>query len=256
MCRRAARRRLIRSLLFVPNRPVTLAAVVFDFDGVILDSETPEFEAHRLIYDRCGLALSPEEWCDQIGTWVEGHGGRWFARLCEMSDRALDRETFEAERTRLFQQLLSKEPMRGIVELLDALADARVPLAIASTAPARWVVAAAGRLGLGHRFQTIVTADDVERRKPAPDVYLEAARRLGADPVQVVAIEDSAPGVTAARAAGMKAVAIPHWLTERHDLSAADLRVAHAGELTVERLEALVQTPLARAFQARDEGRT
>lgn len=64
--------------------------------------------------------------------------------------------------------------------------------------------------------------------KPAPDVYLEAARRLRVDPARSIAIEDSGPGIAAAKAAGMKVVAIPHWLTERHDLSAADLRVTHA----------------------------
>jgi beta-phosphoglucomutase-like phosphatase (HAD superfamily) len=71
-------------------------------------------------------------------------------------------------------------------------------------------------------------------------VYLEAARRLDAAPSRTVAIEDAAPGIAAARAAGMKTVAIPHWLTERHDLAAADLRVAHAGELTPARLAGLI----------------
>ena len=123
------------------------------------------------------------------------------------------------------------QPMRGIRTLVDALADAGVPTAIASSSPARWVVAAVERAGLLGRFRTIVTADDVTRRKPAPDVYLEAARRLGVEPAQSIAIEDSGPGIASARAAGMKAIAIPHWLTEGHDLSAADLRVAHAGDL-------------------------
>jgi beta-phosphoglucomutase-like phosphatase (HAD superfamily) len=85
-------------------------------------------------------------------------------------------------------------------------------------------------------FDVVVTGDQVAHRKPAPDVYLAAALRLGVDPQRSVAIEDSGPGIAAARAAGMKAVAIPHWLTEGHDLRGADLTVAHAGELTLERL--------------------
>jgi HAD superfamily hydrolase (TIGR01509 family) len=129
--------------------------------------------------------------------------------------------------------------MRGVRELLAALHQAGIPLAIASSAPARWVVGAVERLGIRPLFDAVVTGDEVAHRKPAPDVYLEAARRLGADPARSVAIEDSSPGITAARAAGMKAIAIPHWLTERHDLSAADLTVAHAGELTLERLMTL-----------------
>jgi beta-phosphoglucomutase-like phosphatase (HAD superfamily) len=115
---------------------------------------------------------------------------------------------------------------------------------VASTAPARWVVSSVGRLGLADRFQTIVTANDVERRKPAPDVYLESARRLGADPRRSVAIEDSGPGIAAATAAGMKTIAIPHWLTERHDLAPATLRVGSAGELSISLLERLVNGSL------------
>jgi HAD superfamily hydrolase (TIGR01509 family) len=132
--------------------------------------------------------------------------------------------------------------MRGIVNLLDDLAAAGVPLGVASSSPARWVVPALDRLGLRRRFEAVVTAEDVVRRKPAPDVYLEAVRRLAADPRQSVAIEDSGPGVAAARAAGLKAIAIPHWLTEQHDLASADLVVASAGELSVRRLEELVGT--------------
>jgi HAD superfamily hydrolase (TIGR01509 family) len=217
-----------------------LSAVVFDFDGVILDSETPEFESHRLIFERCGATLTADEWCDQIGVWVEGHHERWHARLRERSSSAPDWPSFEAERRRLFVSLLSPDPMRGIHRLLDVLDEAGIPMAIASTAPARWVAGAAERLGIGRRFQAIVTCDDVERRKPAPDVYLEATRRLGADPSRAMAIEDSGPGVRSAKAAGLKAVAIPHWLTEGHDLSLADLRVAEAGALTLAQLEKLV----------------
>ena len=116
-----------------------------------------------------------------------------------------------------------------------------MPIAIASSSPARWVVPAAERIGVRSLFGAIVTGDEVALRKPAPDVYLEAARRLGVDPARSIAIEDSAPGLAAARAAGMKTVAIPHWLTERHDLSGADLIVAHAGELTLARLATLFE---------------
>jgi putative hydrolase of the HAD superfamily len=221
-----------------------LAAVIFDFDGIILDSETAVFETHRRIYERCGLSLTREEWCDQIGIFVEGYNGRWYRRLRELSDRAPDEAAFEAEKRRLMGELISGEPMRGIRELVVALGNAGVPIAVASTSPASWVAPAIERLGLAGSFKTIVTADDVDRLKPAPDVYLEAARRVSAEPSRAVAIEDSAPGLASARAAGMATVAIPHWLTEGHDLSAADLRVAHAGELTLSRLEGLVRGPL------------
>jgi HAD superfamily hydrolase (TIGR01509 family) len=218
----------------------SMEAVIFDFDGIVLDSETPEFESHRRIYERCGVALTVDEWCDVIGLWSEGHDERWFSRLCERSASAPSHDAYHAEKRQVFNQVVSLEPMRGIRGLLTTLAEAGVPMAIASSAPARWVVSAAERIGVAPMFGAIVTGDAVERRKPAPDVYLEAARRLGVDPLRSIAIEDSGPGLAAARAAGMKTVAIPHWLTERHDLSGADLKVVHAGELTLARLAALV----------------
>ena len=228
----------------------TLSAVVFDFDGVIFDSETPEYEAHRRMFERCGLSLGPDEWCDQIGLWADDQDERWFARLRAARGGPATLEDFRAEKRRLFTELVPRTPMPGILELLGALEHRGVPVAIASTSPARWVVSAAASLRLVERFQTIVTADDVRRRKPAPDVYLEAARRLGVPPGRTVALEDSAPGIAAARAAGMKTIAIPHWLTERHDLSAADLCVRQAGEVTVPVLERLVGESTGNASSA------
>ena len=222
------------------NRVVLPAAVILDFDGVILDSETPEFESHRRVFEQCGATLTDEEWCVQIGTWSEGLGDRWHAALCERSSQPLDRQTFERERRRIFEEIVPREPMRGIRELLQELAGARVPCAIASSGPARWVLPAIAGLGLTPLFGAIVTGNDVTRRKPAPDAYLEASQRLGVDPSRSIAIEDSAAGVAAARAAGLKTVAIPHWLTKTHDLSAADLLAAHAGELTLARLATLL----------------
>ena len=220
-----------------------VAAVIFDFDGIVLDSETPEYESHRRIYERCGVTLAVDEWCGVIGTWSEGHDEQWFNRLCAQSAEAPDRDAYFHERRRIFEEIVPAAPMRGVQQLLTTLRQARIPAAIASSAPARWVVGAVDRLGLRPLLDAVVTGDEVARRKPAPDVYLEAARRLGVDPRRSIAIEDSSPGIAAARAAGMKAVAIPHWLTERHDLSGADLTVAHAGELTIERLAQLVTPP-------------
>jgi HAD superfamily hydrolase (TIGR01509 family) len=217
-----------------------LAAVIFDFDGIVLDSETPEYESHRRIYERCGVALTVEEWCGVIGTWSEGHDQQWFTRLSARSPQAPSHDDYFAERRRIFESILPADPMHGVRELLAQLRDARIPAAIASSAPATWVVGAVERLGMGPSFAAVVTGDQVKHRKPAPDVYLAAALELGVDPRRSIAIEDSGPGIAAACAAGMKAVAIPHWLTARHDLSGAHLTVTHAGELSLDRLEALI----------------
>jgi HAD superfamily hydrolase (TIGR01509 family) len=217
-----------------------VAGVVFDFDGVILDSENAEFEANRRIYERCGITLTPEEWCECIGVWSEDEEDQWCRRLQRRSAAAPDPAAYAAERRRLFTELIAGEPMRGIVPLLDQLHDAGIPAAIASSSPARWVIPAATNLGIAARMQAIVTGEDVIRRKPAPDIYLEAIRRLNAAPDRCVAIEDSGPGVQAAAAAGLKTIAVPHWLTVSHDLSAAHVRVTHAGEITLTLLDWLL----------------
>jgi len=219
-----------------------LAAVVFDFDGIIMDSETPEYESHRRVFEQYGASLTTSDWCHQIGIWNEAQDERWFRELCRRCSNAPDSRTFLAEKRRIFDEVAPREPMRGVRELVNALNEAGVPAAIASSSSSWWIRSAVERIGMSGKFAAVATGDDVERRKPAPDVYLEAARRVGVDPADVVAIEDSAPGIEAARAAGMATVVIPHWLTERHDLSGADLRVASAGELTLPRLAALVST--------------
>src|SRR5260370_40986847 len=90
-----------------------IEAVIFDFDGVVLDSETPEYEAHRRIYERCGAVLTVDEWCDAIGIWTEGHDDRRFATLCERSPHAPARAPDHAERKRNFTAPPPRHPQRG-----------------------------------------------------------------------------------------------------------------------------------------------
>ena len=94
---------------------------MLDFDGVILDSESAEFEAHRRIFERCGVTLAVEEWTSQVGLWSEGQSTRWVERLRAQSPEAPDLATFQAEKSRLFTELLSVHPMPGIEALLDEL---------------------------------------------------------------------------------------------------------------------------------------
>jgi HAD superfamily hydrolase (TIGR01509 family) len=118
-------------------------------------------------------------------------------------------------------------PCAGVVELLDAADAAGVPTAVASSSRLDWVGGHLDRLGLRHRFAAVVTRDDVgdeaARTKPAPDLFLVAAERLGVPPAACVVLEDSPNGVVAGRAAGMVVVAVPCPMTQALDLSGADL---------------------------------
>lgn len=121
-------------------------------------------------------------------------------------------------------------PRPGIPELLDALDRHQIPFGIASNSTLPWVEAHLEIVGLRAYFDVIVTRDQVKTPKPAPDSYLEACRRLGADPARSVAFEDSPFGVMAAKAAGMKCVACPSWLTVGRDFSEADSVVEQLSE--------------------------
>jgi HAD superfamily hydrolase (TIGR01509 family) len=212
-------------------------AVIFDFDGTILDSETAEFESHKRLFEDCGTTLTEDEWCHGIGILQpETH---WFDRLCQRTEHPPDFQRFQHLTRQYFREHVPDEPMPGVSALLGALVSAGVPRAVASGAPSSWVVRGLEGLGLGTSFDAIVTSDQVPRGKPAPDVYLEAARRMGIDAARCVAVEDSGPGLASARAAGMRTVVIPHALTKLHDLSGADMRVKSAADLTLEALRNL-----------------
>jgi HAD superfamily hydrolase (TIGR01509 family) len=209
-----------------------VGAVIFDFDGTILDSETPEYESHRRFCAEHGVHLAEEKWCECVG--VVSPAEHWFEWLCARVERAPSFERYREATRAYFQEHVRMEPMPGVTELLGSLVAAGVPRGVASSASSRWVQRALDEIGLSPLFDAIVTGDQVRRGKPHPDVYLEAARRLGVAPASCVAIEDSGPGIASARAAGMRTIVIPHALTRRHDLAAADLQVSSAAELSVD----------------------
>jgi HAD superfamily hydrolase (TIGR01509 family) len=217
-------------------------AVVFDFDGTVLDTESAAYESHCRFFAEHSVDLPATEWCSGIGIiQPERH---WFDWLCARAASPPTFERFKEATRQYYRECVRMEPMPGILTLLEALEARGLPRAIGSNAPSDWVTGSLGELGLLDRFTTIVTGDQVERYKPAPDIYLEAARRLGIEPGHCIAIEDSGPGLASARAAGLKTIAIPHPLNRTHDLSGADLYVSNATELSIDRLQRLVDGPL------------
>lgn len=214
-----------------------LAAVVFDFDGTIFDSETPIFRASAAALATFGHELTIEGWATVVG---HGEDDSWRALLAAVGAE-VDRDAYEAAydaQDRSWRDTLPALP--GVVELVDALHGAGVPLGIASSSPASWIETHLTRLDLIDRFTAIASRDKVGgRSKPAPDTYLLACEELGADPGRSVAIEDSSPGVAAALAAGMRVVAVPSEITRHTDLSGAHRSVASLADLTLADLQAL-----------------
>lgn len=215
-----------------------LRAVVFDFDGLVLDTEWCEYVTAAEVFAQHGTELSLELWRTFIGTTDHPH---WTDILAEQLGRPVDRDHLTTRRQALKDRCgAGLAPLPGVVDLLGALAGDGLPLAVASSSSADWVHGHLADHALAGRFDTIATGDEVPRTKPDPAVYLLACRRLGVDPAAAIAIEDSVNGVTAAKAAGMAAVAVPGTLTIGMDFSAADLVVASCTELTPARLRALI----------------
>ena len=210
---------------------------IFDCDGLLADTETPDYEAWRQIYEEQGLYLPVELWAQSIGM-AKGHDlNDWHAPLAERVGPGYDREAVQARRRAHYQVAIGRlTPMPGVLALLDALDEAQIPCAVASNSEREWVDRVLGITGLTSRFRAIATADEVTHSKPAPDVYLLAAERLGVTPEHCVAFEDSPRGLAAAHAAGMFTVAVPTVLTRHFGFEQAHHLVENLEHLTLEQL--------------------
>jgi len=209
-----------------------IQAVVFDFDGLVLDTEVPVYASWCAAFEAHG-AVPPtiEEWSATIGTADAVDMHAW---LLDRAELPVDKDAMDESRRVHRDSLLALEDARpGVVEWLAEADAAGLGLAIASSSPADWVEEHLGRIGLRDRFAFVVTADGALRAKPEPDTYLEACVRLGVEPGAALAVEDSPNGIAAAKAAGLRCVTVPNAMTETLDVSAADLRLASLADATI-----------------------
>lgn len=217
-----------------------MQALVFDFDGTLVDTETPELAVWQETFAAYGVEMPDGYWTNIVGRGAEQEFERPAQLLERLTGCLFDKD--EARHTRTMA-MIQEAPLRpGVLALLDEARATGIPCAVASSSKHPWVDPGLQRRGILDRFEAIVCADDVAHAKPFPDLYLEACRRLGSDPAQTVAVEDSANGLAAAVAAGLFAVVTPNSVTESLDLSAADLRIddlSKAGLADIE--QALVQ---------------
>lgn len=187
------------------------SAVIFDFDGLIIDSETPLFDIWASVYASHGATLSMQEWQHALGT--QG-GFDPFAHLSTMLAQALDRDTLASFVRDEHWRLCGDQPLLpGVRDRIDEARTLSLGVAVASSSPLAWVHPWLEHHGLLPRLDTVCTRDDVQHVKPAPDLFLLAAERMRVDPAACVVFEDSPNGLRAAHAAGMQAVAVPNSLT-------------------------------------------
>jgi HAD superfamily hydrolase (TIGR01509 family) len=213
----------------------TLAAVIFDMDGVLADTEPVHEMAMGEFLATLGKSISSDYYAHLVGL---GHRAVWAKLRADLSIERSMQECLAGYQPILVSRSGHVPPGPGVVELVRALSAAGVPMAVASSSFRPVVEATLAGLGLRDRFGAVVTGDEVGHGKPAPDIYLKAAGALGVAPERCVAIEDSRHGVQSALAAGMACVGLVSRYTDPARLGAsrvveslADLGVADLARL-------------------------
>jgi HAD superfamily hydrolase (TIGR01509 family) len=198
-----------------------LPALLLDFDGVLVDTEWAIYQAWRRTFQAHGHELPLEVYTRCIGSDFATWSPR--AHLEDLTGLAFDWHDLDTRRQReIMADLDGAGPMHGAGELLDLMPAAGLVAAVVSSSSHAWVDGWLEKLGLHGRFATTVCRGDAPRIKPAPDLFLEAASRLGTVPGDCLVIEDSLNGVHAAKAAGMRVWAVPNRVTSCLDFSSAD----------------------------------
>jgi HAD superfamily hydrolase (TIGR01509 family) len=210
----------------------SIRALLFDFDGLLLDTESACYRAWCELYGTHGHELTLDVWSAAIGT-VGGFDAA--AHLAALTGTELTSEAREAKRRRELDLCELEELRPGVTQLLDEAGRRGLATAIVSSSEQNWIEGHLEPRGVLHRFDAVVCANgDRERAKPRPTLYVEALGRLGVTAEQAVAFEDSPNGVAAAKAAGLPCVAVPNEITGALDLSAADVVAASLADVDLD----------------------
>jgi HAD superfamily hydrolase (TIGR01509 family) len=218
--------------------------IIFDFDGIILDTESTAFQSWTEIYRSHGVELPVSVWGQCIGT--SHHAFDVYDYLDQQVGRPLDRAELRRSYKKREQELIGAlEPRPGVLDYLEEARKQRIALAVASSSDQDWVMSHLSRLGLAECFHSIRTSNDVERVKPHPDLYELTLTFMGVSPNRAIAFEDSPNGIKAARAAGIFCVAVPNPVTSQLDLSHADYRIESMADLSLRELLHRIETAKA-----------
>jgi HAD superfamily hydrolase (TIGR01509 family) len=210
-------------------------ALIFDFDGLILDTEQPVYQSWSELYESYGFPLPFSTWAAIIGTSYGTFDPR--RELERLLGKRLDWESTDPKRRAREFELIEKQPVLPGVEAY--LKDAKrlgLKTGLASSSSCKWVTGHLTRRGLVGYFDVIRARDDVQRTKPDPELYCTVLAELGVRGEEAIALEDSPNGIRAAKRAGMWCVAVPNPLTRQLGLEEADLRLDSLAEVGLEEL--------------------
>ncbi|MFZ3071016.1 MAG: HAD-IA family hydrolase [Anaerolineaceae bacterium] len=197
------------------------AAIIFDFDGLILDTETPELRVWQQFFEEAGGEFDLPGYLGIVGTY-DYEGYQPGAELAKLTHYTVPEEELTLRVRKESSEIISREgAMQGVVTLIAAAKGRGIRIAIGSSSPSNWVCGHLARLGLLDKFDALVTFDDVSASKPSPEIFLKALTRLGVPADRAIVLEDSQNGVLAANRAGIRVVAVPNLVTQGQDFSGA-----------------------------------
>lgn len=212
-----------------------IQALIFDFDGLILETEEPTYRSWQELYRQFGHEVPLEEWLQTIGTAEASFNPA--ALLEEYVPDPQRRAALLARRQQREAELIAaQEVLPGVVEYLREARQRGLKVGLASSSTCEWVTGHLERLGLRPYFDILVASDDVPRTKPDPALYRTALERLNACPENALAFEDSLNGLLAAKGAGLRCVVVPTPLTRHLDFSQADLCLESLAAMPLEQL--------------------
>lgn len=212
-----------------------IKALVFDFDGLILETELPVYLSWKELFQAHGMDLPFERWAVNIGTAEEV-----FNPILELQQKIGNGKDLEYQLSRRQERELQligdQPPLPGILDYLEDARRMGLKIGLASSSSCNWVEGHLQRLRLREYFDCVRARDDVHLTKPDPALYLSAVSGLGVKPHQALALEDSRNGILAAKEAGLFCVAVPNTLTRLTDTSLADLTLSSLQELSLSEL--------------------
>ena len=212
-----------------------IKAIIFDFDGVILDTETPWFDAYREVFSEEGGILPIAEWAKGVGTSFEHTNV--FQYLSDQIGKPVDRKQIEQRTALRYKQLIQgMKVLPGVEAYLQTAKKLGLRVGLSSSSTREWVEGFLQQYALLDYFEAISTSDDVDQVKPSPDLYVRTMKLLGVAGNEAIAFEDSLNGLRAAKAAGLHCVIIPNKVTEQLSFEGESMRISSLADFPLEDL--------------------